>query len=48
VGEEDSINIGLISKDNNNKQYIGKTIHSIGLLKGDLYLSKKKVTISTI
>ncbi len=40
---DDTINIGLTAKDNNTKQYLGRTNHSLGYYKGDLFLSKRKV-----
>jgi hypothetical protein len=46
--EEDAINIGLISKDCNNKQFLGKSVNSFGYLKGSFYLDKKKVGNSVV
>lgn len=40
---EDTINVGLMAKDNNTKQYLGKCNNSIGYCKGEVFLSKKKV-----
>lgn len=45
--EDDAINVGLISKDCNNKQFLGKSINSFGYLKGAVYLDKRKVSNST-
>ena len=41
--EEDQINIGLMAKDNSTKQYLGKSNHSFGYYKGELFLNKRKV-----
>ena len=40
---ENTINIGLIAKDNSHKQTIGKSNFSFGYYRGDLFLSKRKV-----
>lgn len=37
-----------MSKDCNNKMFIGKSNNSFGYLKGDLYLDKKKVSTPII
>jgi hypothetical protein len=46
--EEDAINIGLISKDCNNKQFLGKSVNTFGFLKGAYYLDKRKVGNSAV
>jgi hypothetical protein len=46
--EEDTINVGLMSKDSNNKLFLGKSVNSFGYLKGDLYLDKKKASQLTL
>jgi hypothetical protein len=48
TAEEDSINIGLVSKDSNNKIFLGRSMNSFGYLKGDLYLDKKKISNITL
>lgn len=50
ASEEQTYNIGLISKDGNMRQYAGRTINSIGYSKNssdqkfEIYLSKKKIS----
>lgn len=48
VGDEDTINIGLMTKEGNMKQILGKSANSFGYLKGDLLLDKKKVSQVTL
>ena len=43
VTTEDSISIGLMAKDNTNKQILGKSNNSFGYYKGELFFNKKKV-----
>lgn len=45
---DDSISIGLMAKDNTNKQVLGKSNTSFGYYKGEFFLSKKKVKKTTI
>lgn len=46
--DDDAINIGIITKDCNQKQFTGKTLGSFGYHKGVLYLDKKKVSTTAL
>ena len=48
AAEDESINVGLISKDNTNKIVIGKVNNTFGYYKGDLYLNKRKVSFGGV
>ena len=45
---EDTINVGLMARDNTTKQHLGRTNCSFGYYKGDLLLNKRKVKMITI
>lgn len=40
---DDTINVGLMAKDNTTKQHLGRTNNSFGYYRGDLFLNKRKV-----
>lgn len=48
IAAEDTINVGLIAKDNTNKLAIGKSNNSFGYFRGELFLNKRKVRHSTL
>jgi hypothetical protein len=48
VTEEDAINIGLMARDSNTKQFLGKMNNSIGFMKGEIHINKKKVSFYSV